>query len=46
MNWIKKEIQQFVSYKGPISPTEVSAGLEWKARRRFTKLMIPENKQE
>jgi hypothetical protein len=43
---LKQKIQQFVAYRRPISQTEISIGLGWKAGRTFTKPMVPENKQE
>jgi hypothetical protein len=33
-------------YMIPISLTEINTGLVWKAGRRFTKPMPPENRQE
>jgi hypothetical protein len=40
-NGLKRKIQQFVAYRRPISPTEISIGLRRKAGRRFTKTMAP-----
>jgi hypothetical protein len=34
---LKRKIQQFVAYRRPISLTEISIGLGWKAGRKFTK---------
>jgi hypothetical protein len=45
-NGLKKKIQQFVAYRRFISPTEISICLGWKAGRRFTKPVAPENRQE
>jgi hypothetical protein len=45
-NWIKKKIQQSVAYRKCISSTETRTSLGSKARRRFTKPMAPENRQE
>jgi hypothetical protein len=44
-HWIKKEDQQSVVYKKPKLLTETNNIIGWKGGRRFTKLMIPENKQ-
>jgi hypothetical protein len=41
-----RKIQQFVVYKKPILLTEINTSLGWKAGRRFTKQMAPENRQE
>jgi hypothetical protein len=43
---LKKKIQQSVVYRRPVSLTETNTSLGGKAGRRFTKLMVPENKQE
>jgi hypothetical protein len=43
---LKRKIQQSVVYRRHISLTETSIGLGGKARRRFTKPMTPENRQE
>jgi hypothetical protein len=43
---LKSKIQKSVVYKRPISLIETSTGLGCKARRRFTKLMAPQNRQE
>jgi hypothetical protein len=40
---LKRKIQQSVAYRRSISLTELSTGLGWKARRRFTKPMVPQN---
>jgi hypothetical protein len=42
---LKRKIWQSVVYKRPILLTEISTGLEWKARRRFTMPMTPRNRQ-
>jgi hypothetical protein len=43
---LKRKIWQSVVYKRLILLTEINTGFRWKARRRFTKLMAPENRQE
>jgi hypothetical protein len=42
-NLIKKEDPTICCFRRPISLTEISTGLRWKAGRRFTKPMAPEN---
>jgi hypothetical protein len=39
--WLKRKIQQSVAYRRPISSTDTSTDLGWKAGRRFTKPMVP-----
>jgi hypothetical protein len=41
-NGLKMKIQQSVAYRRPISLTEISTSLGWKAGRIFTKTMAPE----
>jgi hypothetical protein len=43
---LKRKIQQSVVYRRPISLAETNTGLGLKAGRRFTKSMVPENRQE
>jgi hypothetical protein len=43
---LKRNIQQSVVYRRPISLTETNTGLGLKAGRRFTKPMALENGQE
>jgi hypothetical protein len=43
---LKRKSQCSVVYKSPILLTDICTGLGWKAGRRFTKPMTPENRQE
>jgi hypothetical protein len=43
---LKKKIQKSVVYRRPISLTETNTGLGWKAKRKFTKAMALQNRQE
>jgi hypothetical protein len=48
-NWqtgSKRKTQQSVIYKKPTLQTEINITLGQKGRRRFSKLMSPENRQE
>jgi hypothetical protein len=42
----KRKIRQFVVYKRPTLLTEINTGLGGKDGRRFTKTMVPQNRQE
>jgi hypothetical protein len=42
---LKRKIQQSVAYTRPISLTETITGIGLKAGRRFTKLILPQNRQ-
>jgi hypothetical protein len=43
---LKRKIQQSVVHKRPISLTETDNDLRGKSGRRFTKPIVPENRQE
>jgi hypothetical protein len=42
----KSKTQPFVAYKKPILLTKTNIDLGWKGRKRFSKLMNAENRQE